>query len=219
MIELKHVFKRYSLGTEALSDIGFSVARGEMAFLTGPSGAGKSTVLKLICLLERPTRGQVVVNGHDLARLRPHRLPYFRREIGVVFQDNRLLNERTVFDNVALPLLVAGMTGDEVRKRVLAALDKVGLRGRERGFPLALSGGEQQRVGIARALVHRPALLIADEPTGNLDAALSDDIIDLFQEFNHHGVTVLIATHDTRQIERLRARVIRLGEGHMVNAA
>ncbi len=219
MIELKHVFKRYPLGIEALSDVGFSVARGEMAFLTGPSGAGKSTVLKLLCLLERPTRGQVVVNGHDLARLKPYRLPHFRREIGVVFQDNRLLNERTVFDNVALPLLVAGMTGDEVRKRVLAALDKVGLRGRERGFPLALSGGEQQRVGIARALVHRPALLIADEPTGNLDAALSDDIIDLFQEFNDHGVTVLIATHDLRQIGRLQARVIRLGEGHMVSAA
>ena len=219
MIELKHVFKRYPLGIEALSDVSFRVARGEMAFLTGPSGAGKSTVLKLICLLERPTRGQVMVNGHDLARLKPYRLPHFRREIGVVFQDNRLLNERTVFDNVALPLLVAGVTGDEVRKRVLAALDKVGLRGRERGFPLALSGGEQQRVGIARALVHRPALLIADEPTGNLDAALSDDIIDLFQEFNDHGVTVLIATHDLRQIERLRARVIRLGEGHMVSAA
>ena len=219
MIELKHVFKRYPLGIEALSDVSFGVARGEMAFLTGPSGAGKSTVLKLISLLERPTRGQVVVNGHDLARLKPYRLPHFRREIGVVFQDNRLLNERTVFDNVALPLLVAGVTGDEVRKRVLAALDKVGLRGRERGFPLALSGGEQQRVGIARALVHRPALLIADEPTGNLDAALSNDIIDLFQEFNDHGVTVLIATHDLRQIERLQARVIRLGEGHLVSAA
>ncbi len=219
MIELRHVFKRYPLGTEALSDVGFSLDKGEMAFLTGPSGAGKSTVLKLICLLERPTRGQITVNGHDLGRLPARRLPYFRREIGVVFQDNRLLNERTVFDNVALPLVVAGMTGDEVRKRVLAALDKVGLRGRERGFPLALSGGEQQRVGIARALVHRPPVLIADEPTGNLDAALSDDIIDLFREFNDHGVTVLVATHDLRQIERLKKRVIRLGAGHMLGAA
>lgn len=219
VIELKHVFKRYPLGTEALSDVGFALGKGEMAFLTGPSGAGKSTVLKLICLLERPTRGQITVNGQDLGRLPARRLPYFRRGIGVVFQDNRLLNERTVFDNVALPLVVAGMTGDEVRKRVLAALDKVGLRGRESGFPLALSGGEQQRVGIARALVHRPPLLIADEPTGNLDAALSDDIIDLFREFNDHGVTVLIATHDLRQIDRLKKRVIRLGAGHMLGAA
>ncbi len=219
MIEFSHVFKRYPLGTEALSDVSFTLAKGEMAFLTGPSGAGKSTLLRLVCRLERATRGRIVVNGHDVSRLSPRRLPYLRREIGVVFQDNRLLNDRTVFDNVALPLFVAGMTGEDVRKRVWAALDKVGLRGRERAYPLALSGGEQQRVGIARALVHRPPLLIADEPTGNLDAKLSDDIIDLFREFNDHGVTVLIATHELRHLERLRKRVIRLGHGHMVDAA
>lgn len=218
MIELSHIFKRYSTGNEALSDINFEVAKGEMAFLTGHSGAGKSTVLKLIALVERPTRGQITVNGHNLARLPAHKIPYFRREIGMVFQDNKLLNDRTIFDNVALPLLVAGVHGDDVRKRVQAALDKVGLLSRERSYPLTLSGGEQQRIGIARAITHRPALLIADEPTGNLDAAMSDGIIDLFREFNDHGVTVLIATHDLRHINRLRKRVITLGRGHLVAA-
>lgn len=219
MIELNHVFKRYPGGNEALSDVSFAVDKGEMVFLTGHSGAGKSTLLKLISLMERPTRGQILVNGHNLGRLSRRRVPYFRREIGVVFQDNKLLNDRTVFDNVALPLVVAGITGDEVRKRVQAALDKVGLLARARGYPLTLSGGEQQRVGIARAITHRPALLIADEPTGNLDAAMSDEIIDLFKDFNDHGVTVLIATHETRHIERLQKRVIALGRGHMVAAA
>ncbi len=216
MIELNHIFKRYPGGNEALSDVSFAVDKGELVFLTGHSGAGKSTLLKLISLMERPTRGQILVNGHNLGRLSPRRVPYFRREIGVVFQDNKLLNDRTVFDNVALPLVVAGITGDEVRKRVQAALDKVGLLARARGYPLTLSGGEQQRVGIARAITHRPVLLIADEPTGNLDAAMSDEIIDLFKDFNDHGVTVLIATHETRHIERLQKRVIALGRGHMV---
>lgn len=219
MIELNHVFKRYPGGNEALSDVSFSVGKGEMVFLTGHSGAGKSTLLRLISLMERPTRGQILVNGHNLGRLSRRRVPYFRREIGVVFQDNKLLNDRTVFDNVALPLVVAGITGDEVRKRVQAALDKVGLLARARSYPLTLSGGEQQRVGIARAITHRPGLLIADEPTGNLDAAMSDEIIDLFKDFNDHGVTVLIATHETRHIERLQKRVIALGRGHMVAAA
>jgi len=219
MIEFSHVFKRYEGGNEALSDINFQVASGEMAFLTGHSGAGKSTILKLIALMERPTRGQITVNGRLLARLRPRRLPFFRREIGIVFQDNKLLNDRTVFDNVALPLVVAGVSGDDMRKRVQAALDKVGLLARERSFPPTLSGGEQQRVGIARAIAHRPALLIADEPTGNLDAAMSDEIIDLFSDFNVHGVTVLIATHDLRHIERLKKRVITLGRGHLVQGA
>ena len=219
MIELNHVFKRYPGGNEALSDVSFSVDKGEMVFLTGHSGAGKSTLLRLVSLMERPTRGQILVNGHNLERLSRRRVPYFRREIGVVFQDNKLLNDRTVFDNVALPLVVAGITGDEVRKRVQAALDKVGLLARARSYPLTLSGGEQQRVGIARAITHRPGLLIADEPTGNLDAAMSDEIIDLFKDFNDHGVTVLIATHETRHIERLKKRVIALGRGHMVAAA
>ncbi len=218
MIELSHVFKRYPGGNEALSDVSFSVGKGEMVFLTGHSGAGKSTLLKLVSLMERPTRGQIVVNSHNLGRLNGRRVPYFRREIGVVFQDNKLLNDRTIFDNVALPLVVAGLTGDEVRKRVQAALDKVGLLARARSYPLTLSGGEQQRVGIARAITHRPALLIADEPTGNLDAAMSDEIIDLFKDFNDHGVTVLIATHETRHIDRLQKRVIALGRGYMVSA-
>ena len=219
MIELNHVFKRYPGGNEALSDVSFSVDKGEIVFLTGHSGAGKSTLLRLVSLMERPTRGQILVNGHNLERLSRRRVPYFRREIGVVFQDNKLLNDRTVFDNVALPLVVAGITGDEVRKRVQAALDKVGLLARARSYPLTLSGGEQQRVGIARAITHRPGLLIADEPTGNLDAVMSDEIIDLFKDFNDHGVTVLIATHETRHIERLKKRVIALGRGHMVAAA
>lgn len=216
MIELSHVFKRYPSGNEALNDVSFSLAKGEMAFLTGHSGAGKSTLLKLISLIEQPTRGQIMVNNHNLNRLSRKRIPYFRREIGVVFQDNKLLNDRTIFDNVALPLVVAGITGDDMRKRVQAALDKVGLLTRARSYPLTLSGGEQQRVGIARAITHRPVLLIADEPTGNLDAAMSDDIIDLFRDFNDHGVTVLIATHELRHIARLQKRVIALGRGHMV---
>ncbi|HUW97658.1 MAG TPA: cell division ATP-binding protein FtsE [Acidiferrobacter sp.] len=219
MIDLSHVFKRYPGGNEALNDISLSLAKGEMAFLTGHSGAGKSTLLKLICRIEQPTRGQIIVNNYNLNRLSRMRVPYFRRGIGVVFQDNKLLNDRTIFDNVALPLVVAGITGDDMRKRVQAALDKVGLLARARSYPLTLSGGEQQRVGIARAITHRPALLIADEPTGNLDAAMSDEIIDLFRDFNDHGVTVLIATHELRHIERLQKRVIALGRGHMVGAA
>lgn len=219
MIELSHVFKRYPGGNDALTDVSFTLERAEMAFLTGHSGAGKSTVLKLIARLEPPTRGQIMVNGRNLGRLPPRQLPYFRREIGVIFQDNRLLNDRTVFDNVALPLVVAGVGGDEIRKRVQAALDKVGLRDCARRYPLMLSGGEQQRVGIARAIAVRPALLIADEPTGNLDADLSDEVIDLFADFNDHGTTVLIATHDLRHIERLGKRVITLGAGHMMAAS
>ncbi len=204
MIQFSHIFKRYPTGYEALKDISFQLAPGEMAFLTGHSGAGKSTLLKLITLIERPTRGQAVVNNKNLAKLRRRRIPYFRREIGVVFQDNKLLYDRTVFDNVALPLVVAGVSHQEIGRRVRAALDKVGLLNKEKVYPIALSGGEQQRVGIARAVVNKPALLLADEPTGNLDAALSDEIIDLFREFNQHGVTVLIATHDLRQIQRLQ---------------
>lgn len=219
MIEFKHVFKRYPAGNEALSDVSFALNSGEMAFLTGPSGAGKSTVLKLISFLEQPTRGQIVVNNVSLNQLGRRRIPYFRRSIGVVFQDNKLLNDRTVFDNVALPLVVTGVDGDDVRKRVQAALDKVGLLARARSYPLTLSGGEQQRVGIARAITHRPAVLIADEPTGNLDAAMSDEVIDLFSDFNNHGITVLIATHDLRHIDRLQKRVIALGGGHLMNRA
>lgn len=219
MIDLNHVSKRYPGGGDALTDITFSLKQGEMAFLTGHSGAGKSTVLRLIAHIERPTRGQIIVNHHNLSTLPQRRVPYFRREIGVVFQDNKLLNDRTIFDNVALPLVVAGVAGDEIRRRTQAALDKVGLLNRARSLPLTLSGGEQQRVGIARAITHRPALLIADEPTGNLDPHMADDIIDLFQDFNDHGVTVLIATHDLRHIDRLHLRTITLDGGRMVTAA
>jgi cell division transport system ATP-binding protein len=216
MIQFSHIFKRYPTGYEALKDISFQLASGEMAFLTGHSGAGKSTLLKLITMIERPTRGQAIVNNKNLAKLRRGRIPYFRREIGVVFQDNKLLYDRTVFDNVALPLVVAGASHQDISRRVRAALDKVGLLSKEKVYPITLSGGEQQRLGIARAVVNKPALLLADEPTGNLDAELSDEIIDLFREFNDYGVTVLIATHDLRQIQRLQKRVLALRDGRLI---
>lgn len=217
MIELAHLFKRYPGGHEALRDINLSVDAGEMVFVTGHSGAGKSTLLKLITLIERPTRGQAIVDNKNLAKLPRWRIPYFRRGIGMVFQDNKLLHDRTVFDNVALPLVVAGTDDRDIRRRVHAALDKVGLLGKEKAFPITLSGGERQRVGIARAVVNKPPLLLADEPTGNLDAALADEILDLFVEFHHHGVTVLIATHDLRQLDRLRKRVVALKGGTLVH--
>lgn len=217
MIELAHLFKRYPGGHEALRDINLSVDAGEMVFVTGHSGAGKSTLLKLITLIERPTRGQAIVDNKNLAKLPRWRIPYFRRGIGMVFQDNKLLHDRTVFDNVALPLVVAGTDDRDIRRRVHAALDKVGLLGKEKAFPITLSGGERQRVGIARAVVNKPPLLLADEPTGNLDAALADEILDLFVEFHHHGVTVLIATHDLRQLDRLQKRVVALKGGTLVH--
>lgn len=217
MIEFDRVTKRYPGGHEALRNVSFRIDRGEMAFLTGHSGAGKSTLLKLVTLLERPTNGQVVVNNRNLAKISRSRLPYFRRELGVVYQDNKLLFDRTVFDNVALPLVIAGVNRNEMGRRVRAALDKVGLLDKERHYPITLSGGEQQRLGIARAVVHRPALLLADEPTGNLDARLSDEIIDLFHEFNHHGVAVLIATHELRHVTRLGKRVLELQTGALAS--
>ena len=216
MIRFQHVFKRYPGGYDALKNVSFELRSGEMAFLTGHSGAGKSSLLRLIALIERPTRGEAVVNGHNLERLPRRRIPAFRRDLGVVFQDYKLLYDRTVFDNVALPLVVSGTAGGETGKRVRAALDKVGLLDKERAYPITLSGGEQQRVGIARAVVNRPALRLADEPTGNLDAELSDEIMDLFLDFHHHGVTVLIASHDQRQIARLDKRVLKLSRGELV---
>ncbi len=217
MIRFAHVFKRYEGGYDALKNVSFELNRGEMAFLTGHSGAGKSTLLRLIALIERPSRGEAVVNGHDLVKLPRRRLPNFRRDIGVVFQDYKLLYDRTVFDNVALPLTVTGTDPVEVGKRVRAALDKVGLLAKERAYPITLSGGEQQRVAIARAVVGKPSLLLADEPTGNLDAELSEEIMDLFLDFHHHGVTVLIATHDQRSIARLNKRVLRLDHGELAH--
>jgi cell division transport system ATP-binding protein len=217
MIEFNYVFKRYPGEYDALKNISFRLERGEMAFIAGHSGAGKTTLLKLISLIERPTRGQAVVNGKNLGRLASWGIPYFRRNIGIVFQNYKLLFDRSVYHNVALPLIVTGIEPRDIGKRVRAALDKVGLLDKERMNPVALSGGEQQRVGIARAIVHRPAVLLADEPTGNLDAALSEDILDLFLDFNDHGVTVLIATHDQHLIERARKRVIMLKQGELVH--
>jgi cell division transport system ATP-binding protein len=216
MIEFSQVFKRYPSGYDALKNVSFSVDSGEMIFLTGHSGAGKSTLLKLIALMERPSRGQAMVNQKNLGRVYRWQIPYFRRSLGIVFQDYKLLHDRTVFDNVALPLVVMGVPHRDVRKRVHAALDKVGLLDKERASPVTLSGGEQQRVSIARAVVGKPALLLADEPTGNLDAELSEEILDLFLDFHHHGVTVLVATHDMHLIARARKRVLHLDHGELV---
>ena len=219
MIQLSHVSKRYLSGPSdyvALRDVSFTVAKGEMVFVTGHSGAGKSTLLRLLARIERPTRGHLLVHNKNLVRLPNWRVPYYRRELGVVFQDNKLLTDRSVFDNVALPLVASGVAQRDIPKRVRAALDMVGLLDKEKLHPIVMSGGEQQRVGIARALVNRPPLLLADEPTGNLDMQLSDSIFDLFHDFNRHGVTVLIATHDLRQVERLGKRVLTLKAGEVV---
>ena len=208
MIRFERVTKRYPNGRLALSELSFEVGEGEMVFLSGRSGAGKSTVLKLIALLERPTRGLVEVGGQNTATLAPRRVPLFRRSLGIVLQDHRLLMDRPVFDNVALPLMVADITLKEIDKRVRAALDQVGLLGRERVAPLELSVGEQQRVGIARAIVSKPPVLVADEPTGNLDATLAAEVMGLFQRFNEVGVTVIVATHDQSLIRASGRRQI-----------
>ena len=216
MIRFESVYKRYPTGREALAGVSFTVERGEMAFLTGPSGAGKSSILKLIALIERPTRGQVIVAQQNTSALQARAIPQFRREVGVVFQDHKLLHDRPICDNVALPLIVAGVPEREIEKRVRAALDQVGLLGRERSRPLELSTGEQQRVGIARAIVAKPPLLIADEPTGNLDPALALEIMRVFKRLNDVGVTVVVATHDLHLIEQFPARRILLGEGRVI---
>jgi cell division transport system ATP-binding protein len=213
MISFERVAKRYPNGREALSAVTLHVAAGEMVFLTGRSGAGKSTVLKLIALLERPTRGQLIVNGENTAKLPARRIPAFRRRIGVVFQDHRLLTDRPVFDNVALPLIVADISMREIDKRVRAALDQVGLLGKERMLPLELSVGEQQRVGIARAVVSRPPILIADEPTGNLDHQLANEMMNLFRRLNEVGVTIIVATHDLLLVRESGLREIALSDG------
>lgn len=215
MIRFDRVSKRYPNGREALAELSFEIADGEMAFLTGRSGAGKSSVLKLIALLERPTRGQLIVNGYDTARLPMRHVALFRRQLGIVFQDHRLLMDRPVFDNVALPLIVADISFKEIERRVRAALDQVGLLDKERMAPLELSVGEQQRVGIARAIVSKPTLLVADEPTGNLDAALAAEVMDLFRRFNAVGVTVVVATHDRRLVQAAGMREIMLEGGRV----
>ena len=216
MIQFTDVFKRYSSGKEAIKRLNLFVEQGAMVFVTGRSGAGKTTLLRLIALIERHSRGQIIVNSQNLERVRGNRVPLFRRNIGFMFQDHRLLNDRTVFENVALPMVVAGYSYQETKKRVHAALDKVGLLQQERSYPLSLSGGEQQRVGIARAVVHRPALLLADEPTGNLDPALSWESMKLFEQFNQVGVTVLIASHDLEMIRKLKKPIITLKTGKLL---
>jgi cell division transport system ATP-binding protein len=216
VIRFEQVHKRYAGGRDAIRDLSFHVQTGEMVFLTGRSGAGKSTLLKLISCIERPTRGQVLIGGHNTATISRRQVPAFRRHIGMVFQDHKLLGDRTVFDNVALPLVIAGTNSRETGRRVRAALDQVGLLGKESLPPVMLSTGEQQRVGIARAIAARPPLLIADEPTGNLDPDLSLDIMYLFARLNRVGVTVMVASHDISLVERLGYRRIALGDGRLV---
>ena len=217
MIRFENVYKRYPSGRDALSGVSFSLERGEFAFLTGPSGAGKSTLLRLVALIERPTRGSVLVNNQNTARIARRRIPKFRQRLGVVFQDNKLLYDRNVFDNVALPLVIAGAGRREIERRVRAALDQVGLLGRESHLPITLSTGEQQRVGIARAVAPRPDVLIADEPTGNLDPELSFEVMRLFERFNEVGVTLLIATHDLELVEQMPHRRLRLVAGQIAS--
>lgn len=216
MLKFEHVSKRYRDSGDALSDVNFHLQRGEMAFLTGHSGAGKSTLLKLIAMMELCSGGRIMLGGQNLNNVKEKHIPLVRRNLGLIFQDNKLLNDRTVFDNVALPLIVSGYGLQEVKGRVRAILDKVGLAGKEHKFPLALSGGEQQRVGIARAFVNKPKLILADEPTGNLDPALSAEIMMLFEQFQRAGVTVLIASHDVSLIEQMGHRVLTLNEGRLV---
>jgi len=217
MIRFDNISKRYASGHEALTDVGFEIGAGEMVFLTGRSGAGKSTLLKLIMLMERPSDGQVYIRQQNLNRIRRSQIAYHRRQVGVVFQNHQLLFDRSVYDNVALPLQIAGYHSRDVGRRVRAALDKVGLLSKEKQNPIELSGGEQQRVGIARAVVNKPPLLLADEPTGNLDPALSADIMRLFRQFNDVGVTVLVASHDIALIKRLQRRVLTLDAGRLIH--
>ena len=219
MIRFERVFKRYPSGREALTDLSLHVPEGEMVFLTGHSGAGKSTLLKLVALIERPTRGQVIINKQNTSGVSRRRIPGFRRNIGMVFQDHKLLYDRSVYDNVALPLIITGVGHREIGRKVRASLDQVGLLGKEKLSPIALSTGEQQRVGIARAVVTKPALLIADEPTGNLDPELSLEIMNLFRRFNEVGVTMVIASHDQLLIQGLGKRRLTLSDGKLVSGA
>jgi len=215
MIQFRQVTKRYPGGYQALEYVNFTLGKGEMAFLTGCSGAGKSTLLKLIALLERPSGGEILINGTSLSKFKKNDVAAHRSRLGIIFQSPHLLQNRTVFDNVALPLHIQGFSRPQLAKRVHAALDRVGLLAKENMIPLHLSGGEQQRVGIARAIVHKPDWLLADEPTGNLDPGLSTDIIGLFEQFNQAGVGVLIATHELSLIASMQHRVLWLKEGRL----
>lgn len=213
MITFSHVTKRYRGGTEALKEVSCSIEAGELVVLTGPSGAGKTTLLKLIAAIERPTQGSVLVHGQNVGKLTRGAVPYLRRNIGMVFQEGRLLFDRNVFENVILPLRIIGMAHKEAAKRVRAALDKVGLLAKEKAQPITLSGGEQQRLAIARAIVNRPAILIADEPTGNLDPEYAEQLVEMFAAFNQVGVTIVIATHDPHLAARVTSRVLHLRGG------
>ena len=215
MISFSQVTKRYPGGLEALKGVTLTIEAGEMVFITGHSGAGKSTLLKLAASIERPSSGSVIVNGQNVGALRVRAVPFLRRNFGLIFQDQKLLFDRSAFDNVMLPLAITGFERREAARRVRAALDKVGLLAKEKSFPVTLSGGEQQRLAIARAIVHRPAILVADEPTGNLDAAYAAELGELFRSFNQVGVTVVIATHDEAFAARLKPRLVALREGRL----
>ncbi len=216
MITIDHVSKRYPGGRDALRQVSFTVAKGEMVLLTGHSGAGKTTLLRLVAAIERPTAGTITVGGQNVSRMGNRGIPYLRRNFGLVFQDHKLLHDRSVFENVVLPLRVTGFTAREAASRVRAALDKVGLLARERDNPVTLSGGERQRVCIARAIVHRPAILLADEPTGNLDADNARNIVALLDVFRQVGATILVATHDAEAFSAAAPRVITLSAGAFV---
>ncbi len=215
MISFSQVTKRYPSGLEALKGVTLTIEAGEMVLITGHSGAGKSTLLKLAAAIERPSSGSVIVNGQNVGALRARAVPFLRRNFGLIFQDQKLLFDRSAFDNVMLPLSITGFERREAARRVRAALDKVGLLAKEKSFPVTLSGGEQQRLAIARAIVHRPAILVADEPTGNLDTAYAAELGELFRSFNQVGVTVVIATHDETFAARLKPRLVALREGRL----
>ncbi|MHB1291798.1 MAG: cell division ATP-binding protein FtsE [Sulfuricella sp.] len=216
MISFSQVYKRYPGGHEALKNLSFTIKPGEMVFITGPTGAGKSTLLKLVAAIEKPSSGSVVVSGQNVGKLRRSAVPFLRRNFGLIFQDHKLLYDRNVLENVILPLDIAGLPRAESMKRARAALDKVKLLGLEKANPISLSGGEQQRLCVARAIVNRPAIVLADEPTGNLDADYAGEIMEMFKSFNQVGVTLLIATHDEALIARYSSRVLHLKQGELL---
>jgi cell division transport system ATP-binding protein len=217
MIRFESVSKRYPPQFDALRELSFEIPTGEMAFLTGHSGAGKSTLLKLIMVIERASSGRVIVNGRDNGQLKGRQIAMARRDIGMIYQDHNLLDDRTVFDNVALPLIISGMAPRDIPNRVYAALDLVGLKHRAKSMPLELSGGEQQRVGIARAVVSKPSVILADEPTGNLDPQLALEVMNIFEELSRVGVSIMVATHDLSLIARFKHRLLTLKAGQLVS--